>query len=109
MINLYEFDNNKALDNEIIDIIYEDRRTRVERIVSMGQVTPDNYIYDQSEDELVTVLKGEAVIFLVDENREFHLYEGDTFMIYAGVRHKVIYTSTPCIWLCVFSKANKDM
>ena len=108
MINLYEFDSSSAQSSEIVDVIFEDRNTRVERIVSMGQVSPKDFVYDQNEDELVTVLKGEAIISLVDENREFHLYEGDTFVICAGVRHRVIYTTSPCIWLCVFSKVNKD-
>ena len=107
-MNLYEFDKKKAKKSELTDVLYEDSHMRIERIVSMGQVTPENFIYDQSEDEFVTVLKGEAVISLVDEKRDFHLYEGDSFMIYAGVRHKVTYTSSPCIWLCIFNKVVKD-
>lgn len=108
MINLYEFDKESAKKSEITDVIFEDSKIRIERIVSMGQTTPRDYVYDQNEDEFVTVIKGEAIITLVDENRDFHLYEGDTFMLYAGVRHRVSYTSSPCIWLCVFSKVIKD-
>ena len=103
-MNLFEYNANDAVENELVSIMYEDASVRIERIVSMGQITPEGFIYDQNEDEFVTVLKGEAVISLVDENRDFHLYEGDSFMIYAGVRHRVTYTSSPCIWLCVFNK-----
>ncbi len=108
MINLYEYNMAAESGGELTDVLYEDRHIRVERIVSMGQTTPESFVYDQKEDELVTVIKGEAALLLTDEDRELHLYEGDSFMIYAGVKHKVIYTSSPCIWYCVFNKVTKD-
>ncbi len=107
-MNLYEYNAAAAKKGELTDILYEDSQMRIERIVSMGQVTPDGFVYDQAEDEFVTVVRGEAIISLLDENRELHLYEGDSFMIYSGVRHKVTYTSSPCIWLCVFNKVFRN-
>lgn len=102
-MNLYEY-NGKDLTAEVVDIVYEDSTIRVERIVSMGHTTPDDFIYDQCDNELVCVIEGEAELLLCDSNKRIFLQEGDTYMICAGVRHKVTYTSSPCIWLCIFEK-----
>lgn len=104
MINLYDFNLDDCLDDELISIISENEYVRIERIISMGQFTPKEYIYDQVEDEFVTVIKGEASIYFNDEKNEVKLLEGDSLMIEAGRRHQVTYTSAPCIWLCVFYK-----
>lgn len=107
MTNLFDFNKDAALENELTDILYEDEYIRIERIVSMGQASPDGFIYDQSDDEFVSVVEGKAGLLLTEENREINLNCGDSFMIKAGVKHKVIYTSCPCIWLCVFNKVRK--
>ena len=107
MINLFDFNKNDALKSELSDILYEDKYVRIERIVSMGQISPEDFVYDQEEDEFVSVVEGKATLLLTEENRVVTLVNGDSFMIKAGVKHRVTYTSSPCIWLCVFNKVKK--
>ena len=102
-MNLYKYDY-KDLTSEIVDVVYEDSLIRVERIVSMGHTTPDEFIYDQCENEFVSVIDGEAELLLFDSDERIYLKKGDTYMIRSGVKHKVTYTSSPCIWLCIFEK-----
>lgn len=104
MLNLYDADYDKITDEELIDIVYEDNKVRIERIISMGHTTPENFEYDQSEDEFVSVLDGEAEILLTETNETIALKKGDSYMLLAGVKHRVTKTSSPCIWLCVFTK-----
>lgn len=74
---------------------------RVERILSGGQVSPEGFWYDQPEDEWVAVLQGEGEIAYPDGSK-VQLQTGDTLLLPAHQKHRVSYTSTPCIWLCVF-------
>lgn len=103
-MDLFDFDACKAISGEITDILYEDEKIRIERIVSMGQITPHNFVYDQAENEFVTVVHGEAELLFPDKGETLRLKEGGNIMIKAGVRHRVSYTSSPCVWLCVFEK-----
>lgn len=75
--------------------------TRVERIISGGQTSG---WYDQEEDEWVCVLAGEGELEYADGSRQ-RLKAGDTAYLPAHLRHRVSYTSAPCIWLCVFRPA----
>ena len=76
-------------------------KTRIERIVSGGQTSD---WYDQTEDEWVCVLEGEGELVYADGSRQ-RLRAGDTAYLPAHLRHRVSYTSAPCIWLCVFRPA----
>ncbi|HIV69224.1 MAG TPA: cupin domain-containing protein [Candidatus Butyricicoccus stercorigallinarum] len=75
--------------------------TRIERIVSNGQTSG---WYDQAEDEWVCVLAGEGELEYAGGRRQ-RLRAGDTAWLPAHLRHRVSYTSAPCIWLCVFRPA----
>lgn len=75
--------------------------TRIERIISHGQTSD---WYDQTEDEWVCVLAGEGELEYADGSRQ-RLRTGDTAWLPAHLRHRVSYTSKPCIWLCVFRRA----
>lgn len=103
-MNLFDFDADKAISEEMTDVLYEDDKIRIERIVSMGQITAQDFIYDQRENEFVSVVRGEAELLFTDTGDRVRLAEGDSLMINAGVRHKVSYTSSPCVWMCVFEK-----
>jgi len=72
----------------------------VERIVSYGHTTPEGEWYDQERDEWVTVLEGEAKLGYED-GREVTLGKGDHAFLPRRAKHRVIYTSSPCIWLAV--------
>lgn len=74
----------------------------VERIVSWGHSSPENVWYDQDHDEWVTVLEGHAGLGYAD-GREVTLHRGESLLIPRHVRHRVIFTSSPCLWLAVHS------
>ncbi|SRR3712207_5290244 len=91
----------KAEENEKIEEISSGNSFRIERILSNGQTSAD--WYDQGKEEFVCLLQGEAK--LEYENGEIlSLQKGDSLFIPAHQKHKVIYTSEYCIWLCVFEK-----
>lgn len=75
--------------------------TRIERIISYGQTSD---WYDQTEDEWVCVLQGTGELTYADGSKQ-RLHAGDTAYLPAHCRHRVSYTSKPCIWLCVFRQA----
>jgi cupin 2 domain-containing protein len=99
-MNIYE--NAVAFDSEKLDVLLKAKNVRIERIISSGQVTPDDFIYDQDENEFVILADGEAELDISGER--VALKRGDTINIPAHVKHRVVYTSKepPCIWLCIF-------
>lgn len=78
---------------------------RVERIVSHGQVSPEDFFYEQTEDEWVLVLQGRAVLQLEAPEEILTLEPGDHLMIPAGRRHRVQFTASPTVWLAVWVDA----
>lgn len=86
-------------ENEVLDTLFENKKIKIERILSSGQISER---YDQEEDEWVILLKGESKIEM--EGRIIHLSKGDHLYIPAHSKHKVIYSSRECMWLCVFIK-----
>lgn len=89
---------------ELTRLIGGNRQVRIERIISTGQITPEGSWYDQSEDEFVLLIKGEAKIQLLDPDVAITLLPGDFLTIPAHRKHRVDYTSLqePTIWLTVF-------
>ena len=77
---------------------------RIERIVSMGQVSPDGFWYDQPEDEWVMVVSGSARLTIEGEPGELVITAGDAILIPAHCRHRVTWTDPhqPTVWLAVF-------
>ncbi len=98
-MNLFEMPNCLP-DGEQTDVLLTGN-TRIERILSSGQTSD---WYDQSEDEWVCVLRGEGELEYEDGSTQ-RLRAGDTAYLPAHLRHRVSYTSVPCIWLCVFRPA----
>lgn len=86
---------------EFTDILNSEN-VRIERIVSNGQTSPDEFWYCQEENEFVLVLEGNAILEFDDKDIE--LKKGDYIDIKAGLRHRVKYTSNKetTIWLAVF-------
>lgn len=75
---------------------------RLERIISHGHTTAPGQWYDQDQDEWVAVLQGEACIEYADGSKHF-LGAGSTLLLPKGLRHRVSYSSSPCIWLALFA------
>ncbi|WP_240205408.1 cupin domain-containing protein [Vibrio sp. CyArs1] len=93
----------KDLTNEVFEDIIASEGVRIERIVSDGHFTPIGDWYDQTENEWVTVLKGEGVIEYYD-GTFVTLGVGGYIDIPAHVKHRVKSTSESSltIWLAVF-------
>ncbi|MFO7721945.1 MAG: cupin domain-containing protein [Bacteroidales bacterium] len=94
---------HKVPDMEPVETLVDSDQVRIERIVSVGHTTPEGFWYDQSEDEWVVLLGGEAEITF-DNGEVIPMEAGDALMIEAGCRHRVTATSThpPAVWLAVF-------
>ena len=86
------------------EVVWQAPRCRVERIVSVGHVSPEGFWYDQAEGEFVLVMQGGAVLEY-DNGETQEMGPGDWAVIPAHRRHRVAWTSMkpPCVWLCVFS------
>lgn len=109
---------------EHFEAIAQGTRTRIERIVSQGHVSPPGHWYDQEESELVLLVSGEAELEFDppelaperahDASRDarsrpfvpgrVHLETGDWLVIPAHARHRVAWTlpDQETIWLAVF-------
>jgi cupin 2 domain-containing protein len=90
------------LPNELVTTLLEAANVRIERIVSHGHSSPEDFWYDQDQHEWVLVLKGAARLRFDDG--EFELKPGDFLNIQAHRRHRVEWTTPeePTIWLAVF-------
>lgn len=88
-------------DEKFIELL-KTSSIKVEKIVSNGQKSPENFWYDQDESEFVLLLKGHAILEF--EDCEIELKEGDFIDIKARKKHRVKYTSQsePTIWLAIF-------
>ena len=91
-----------ASPNEDFEELLNRNGTRIERIVSTGQSTPEDAPYDQDHDEWVLLLKGAAGLW-VDGEGERELRPGDCVLIPARRRHRVTWTAQgeATIWLAV--------
>ena len=100
------FYNNILIDktSENFLEIFKNDVIRIEKIVSNGQKSAENFWYEQKEGEFVLVLKGKALLEFEDEILE--LNEGDALNIPPLKKHRVKYTHTnePTIWLAIFYK-----
>jgi len=101
--NLWDDLPPASAGEEMVAEILNSGPLRIERIVSHGQISPEDFWYDQQEHEWVTVLQGEATLAFAD-GTESRLKTGDCLFLPAHQKHRVIQTSTepPCIWLAVF-------
>jgi len=101
--NIYQIKNlPTSEESEILSEILNFKNTKIERIISTGQVTPAGKWYNQPSDEWVILLQGNATIEF--ENAEYtQLSKGDYLLIPAHRKHRVSFTSSapPCIWLAV--------
>ena len=95
------------LPEELTETLSESGSVRIERIISRGHRSPDDFWYDQAEDEWVILLQGRATLRFEEDNRSMQLLPGDWVNIPAHQRHRVDDTSADetSIWLAVFSPA----
>jgi cupin 2 domain-containing protein len=89
---------------ETVDPLVTHPGLRIERIVSLGQASPDGFWYDQAEGEWVLLLAGAARLRFEDEIEPRLLNPGDWLDIAPHRRHRIDWTdpATPTVWLAVF-------
>jgi cupin 2 domain-containing protein len=82
--------------------IFKNETIKVEKIVSNGQKSPEDFWYEQEKSEFILLLEGFAILEF--ENRVVELKKGDCLNIEAYQKHKVKFTSLdePTIWFAVF-------
>ena len=87
---------------ELFETLLTQENILIERIISQGQITPPGEWYDQTKNEWVILLQGEAELSYED-NSCIKLTKGDYLYIPAHQKHRVEYTSTEpiCIWLAI--------
>ncbi len=89
---------------EVFEIFADTSSFLIERIVSNNAVSPAEGWYEQDHDEWVLVMQGVAII--ETETGKTELHTGNSILIPANIRHKVVYTSSNpvCVWLAVHQK-----
>ena len=92
------------LSEEVTEILLKTDIIRIERIISNGQSSPDDFWYDQEENEWIIVLKGKAELLFETGNAIVNLVEGDYLNIPSHKKHRVQWTipGTETIWLAIF-------
>ena len=92
------------LTNEFFETIAETKNIRIERIVSRGHASPDDFWYDQAENEYVLLLQGSAVLRFKDKKDSMVMHPGDHIIIPKHVKHRVEWTDPDrdTVWLAVF-------
>jgi cupin 2 domain-containing protein len=102
MGNLFA-DLPSELPEEFVTVVAENEHVRIERIVSTGHNSPEDFRYDQDEHEWVVVLKGEAKL-LFEDGGAVQMKPGDHVLIPAHKTHRVEWTTPeePTVWLAVF-------
>ena len=101
MKNIFE-DVPDDLTSEVFEKLAENKKVKIERIISKGHSSPESGWYDQDQNEWVIVLKGAATI-LFESNVSVSLKKGDYLNIKAHQKHKVTWSDPDIetIWLAV--------
>lgn len=81
----------------------ESTGVRIERIVSRGHSSSNDFCYDQDDDEWVILLQGEAVLEFAARG-VIELKAGDHVLIPKHTRHRVDRTTADALWLAVHVK-----
>ena len=76
---------------------------RIERIVSKGHASLPEHWYDQTEDEWVLLLQGQARLEIAGQDL-IELQPGDYLFLPAHCKHRVDYTAEhmETLWLAIF-------
>ena len=92
------------LPDELTDRLVDGTSVRIERIVSQGQSSPQDFWYDQDETEWVIVLRGAARLQFEGDIISLEMRAGDFVEIPAHQKHRVQWTNPDevTIWLAVF-------
>jgi cupin 2 domain-containing protein len=94
------------LPDELVSVLVKNENVKIERIVSDGHASPEDFWYDQDQNEWVFLVSGSAVLLIEKESgiERIELNTGDYLQIPAHQRHRVEETSSTekTIWLAIF-------
>ncbi|MFZ9659322.1 MAG: cupin domain-containing protein [Arcobacteraceae bacterium] len=93
----------QTASKETFEQIINNSKIKIEKIISYGDITPEDFWYDQDQDEFVMIIEGFAII-KYEDGTIFELHQDDNLYIPAHQKHKVIYTKNRTIWLAMFIK-----
>lgn len=98
-----------SLSEELVEALAESKSVRIERIVFTGHSRPDDFWYDQDEDELIIVMKGEAKLLFDGGDQPKLMQLGDFINIPVRQKHRVECTTPfePTIWLAIVYRNTK--
>ncbi len=90
------------LPEELVETLVESGAVRIERIVSTGHASAEDFWYDQPEREFVLVVQGRARLEF-EGGAPLELEAGGWVEIAAHRRHRVACTAPdePTVWLAV--------
>lgn len=93
----------RTLPTEVVEVLAASQQVRIERIVSTGQASPEDFWYDQPQAEFVLVVSGAGRLCFEDSAELVEMRPGDWIVIAAHRRHRVEWTSPgePTVWLAV--------
>ena len=90
------------LPEELLQTLLESGNLRIERIVSRGHASPEEFWYDQDQNEWVLLLSGRARLRFEGED-SVELIPGSFLNIHAHARHRVDWTDPDqaTVWLAI--------
>ena len=97
MTNLFTPNTNNT-EEEQFETLLKTPNLHIEKITSNGQVSSE--WYEQETDEWVVLIEGEGRLCFEDGS-EVTLLKGEHLFIPKMKRHKVVYTSSPAVWLAI--------
>ena len=91
------------LPEELFECIFKQDNIVIERIVSKGHITPSGQWYNQTSNEWIILLQGQATLLFEKNQQLVNLNPGDYLLIPAHVRHRVKWTLPDfnTIWLAI--------
>ena len=92
-----------ALPEELVETLCRSEQVRIERIVSRGHASPEDFWYDQQWHEFVLLVSGRARLAFADGRAPVALSAGDWLDIRAHELHRVEWTDPgqDTVWLAV--------
>ena len=100
--NLFREISNQ-IPEEIFETLIETQGLKLERIVSLGQVTSSGEWLSQDKNEWVILLKGRAKFLFEDDVIAMEMGPGDYVHIPADCKHRVEWTDPEqkTVWLAL--------
>ena len=101
--NLFS-DIPQHLPDELFTTLLDASNVRIERIVSHGHASSEEFWYDQGQHEWVVLLRGAARLRFEGDDHPVEIEPGDFVNIPAHKKHRVEWTTPDeqTIWLAVY-------